>query len=208
MVLKFCKTVLSDLDTKQRIMEVSIHLFATKGFDGTSIREIAKLANVNVASLNYHFKSKENLRTEAMEYVISEFKERVFNLPQKDTLAEYAVSFYEAMKQDEAKCLNQFKVILEAEVHPCSEDPYPKWMKQFSDYLDRELNPGVPEDKRVWVNQVLFTYIVHTAVMSCTKIGSKSMDTHLPLQRGSIPVFIKQLVETLLRDMNNQFPVK
>jgi AcrR family transcriptional regulator len=187
-------------------MEVSIHLFAKKGFDGTSIREIAKMANVNVASLNYHFKSKENLRTEAMEYVISEFKDRIFNLPQKDTLAEYAVSFYEAMKADEAKCLNQFKVILEAEVHPCAEDPYPKWMRQFSDYLDRELNPSVPEDKRIWVNQVIFSYIVHTAVMSCTKVGSRSMDNHLPLQRGSIPVFIKQLVDTLLRDMNQQYP--
>ena len=48
-------------DTKQKIMEVARVLFANQGFEGTSVREIAKAAEVNIASVNYHFSNKENL---------------------------------------------------------------------------------------------------------------------------------------------------
>ena len=38
---------LKDQGTKERIMDVVMQLFASKGYDGVTIREIAKLANVN-----------------------------------------------------------------------------------------------------------------------------------------------------------------
>ncbi|MEP6684170.1 MAG: TetR family transcriptional regulator, partial [Parafilimonas sp.] len=48
-------------DKKQHIIETTLHLFAEKGFEGTSIREIAEKASVNVAMVNYYFGSKEKL---------------------------------------------------------------------------------------------------------------------------------------------------
>ena len=51
-------------DTKTKILEVARLLFADQGFEGTSIREIAKAADVNIASVNYHFNNKENLFNE------------------------------------------------------------------------------------------------------------------------------------------------
>ena len=54
------------IGTKTRILEVARVLFAERGFEGTSIREIAKAAEVNVASVNYHFAGKENLFLEIL----------------------------------------------------------------------------------------------------------------------------------------------
>ena len=44
-----------------RIMNVAEKLFAEKGFEGTSIREITTRAQCNLAAVNYHFGGKENL---------------------------------------------------------------------------------------------------------------------------------------------------
>ena len=49
------------MDKKTHIMEVAIELFAEKGFEGTSIRDLATKADVNVAMINYYFGSKEKL---------------------------------------------------------------------------------------------------------------------------------------------------
>lgn len=48
-----------DLNTEEKILLAAIELFPVKG-DMTT-REIAKEAGVNVAAINYHFKSKDNL---------------------------------------------------------------------------------------------------------------------------------------------------
>lgn len=43
-------------------------LFAEKGFDGTSVRELAERADVNVAMISYYFGSKEKLFESLVEY--------------------------------------------------------------------------------------------------------------------------------------------
>src|SRR5690348_4122906 len=49
------------MDKKTHIIESAIELFAEKGFEGTSIRDLATKADVNVAMINYYFGSKEKL---------------------------------------------------------------------------------------------------------------------------------------------------
>ena len=44
-------------ETKQKILDAAKKLFAEKGFNGTSTREIASLAKVNLAGLHYHFQN-------------------------------------------------------------------------------------------------------------------------------------------------------
>lgn len=58
-------------DTKQKILNAAMYLFNSKGFTGTSVREIANRANVNVAHISYYFKGKGGL----LEYLISHYYE-------------------------------------------------------------------------------------------------------------------------------------
>ena len=55
-----------------RILHVAIEVFAEHGFRDTTIREICKRANVNVASINYYFRSKEALYTQALSFAFHE----------------------------------------------------------------------------------------------------------------------------------------
>jgi len=50
--------------TKQRILDSAESLFARHGFAGASLRQVTASANVNLAAVNYHFGSKENLINE------------------------------------------------------------------------------------------------------------------------------------------------
>ncbi len=45
--------------TRERILDAAEQLFATKGIDGVSLREITMVAGVNIAAVHYHFGSKE-----------------------------------------------------------------------------------------------------------------------------------------------------
>ena len=48
-------------DTRQRIQDVALELFAEQGYEKTSLREIAEQLDVTKAALYYHFKTKEDI---------------------------------------------------------------------------------------------------------------------------------------------------
>ena len=50
--------------TKERLLNEAEALFAQKGYDAVSIREITTVAHCNLAAVNYHFSSKQNLYLE------------------------------------------------------------------------------------------------------------------------------------------------
>jgi len=71
----------TDLNDKQiEILKVAETLFAEKGFEGTSIRDISKEANINVAMVSYYFGSKEKLLEALILYKTSGLKEQLVNL--------------------------------------------------------------------------------------------------------------------------------
>ncbi|KUN09976.1 TetR family transcriptional regulator [Streptomyces yokosukanensis] len=48
-------------NTRQRIQDVALELFADQGYEKTSLREIAEHLDVTKAALYYHFKTKEEI---------------------------------------------------------------------------------------------------------------------------------------------------
>lgn len=57
-------------DTRETIREVALELFSTRGFEQTSLREIAERVGLTKASLYYHFPSKQALLTAIIDPVI------------------------------------------------------------------------------------------------------------------------------------------
>ena len=54
-------------DKREHILAIAEKLFGDKGFDGTSVRDIAQHANVNLAMISYYFGSKEKLLEALLE---------------------------------------------------------------------------------------------------------------------------------------------
>lgn len=50
--------------TQERLLDEAERLFADKGYDGVSLREITAAAGTHLAAVNYHFGSKKNLYVE------------------------------------------------------------------------------------------------------------------------------------------------
>ena len=59
-------------DKREHILTVAEELFGEKGFDGTSVRDIAQNAGVNLAMISYYFGSKEKLLEYLIEYRANE----------------------------------------------------------------------------------------------------------------------------------------
>ncbi len=53
--------------TRDRILDAAEHLFARRGFDAATVREIAAAAGANVAAVGYYFQGKENLYVAVLE---------------------------------------------------------------------------------------------------------------------------------------------
>jgi AcrR family transcriptional regulator len=58
-------------DTCERILETAERLFAERGFDGTSIRDVTAEAGVNLAAVHYHYRSKEALLAAVLARIIA-----------------------------------------------------------------------------------------------------------------------------------------
>jgi AcrR family transcriptional regulator len=79
------KTLKSNFNDKQiQILIVAEKLFAEKGFDGTSIRDISKEAKINIAMVSYYFGSKEKLLESLILYRTSDLKAQLDDLLQEN----------------------------------------------------------------------------------------------------------------------------
>jgi AcrR family transcriptional regulator len=60
----------SSQGTKERILDAGEKLFGQRGFAGTSLREITREAEVNLAAVHYHFGSKEALLKAVFDRIV------------------------------------------------------------------------------------------------------------------------------------------
>jgi AcrR family transcriptional regulator len=75
-------------DTRDRILREAASLFALQGFQATTLREITIAAQANLAAVNYHFRSKEELVESVIEaaiHPIVEARQEALNRCLRDT---------------------------------------------------------------------------------------------------------------------------
>jgi len=71
-------------EKQKQILSTAERLFSTKGFDGTSVRDIADEASVNIAMISYYFGSKEKLMEALFEQRTTNIKVKVETLLNDD----------------------------------------------------------------------------------------------------------------------------
>jgi AcrR family transcriptional regulator len=85
----------SDL-TRQALIAAALAVFAEKGFEAGSIREITRRAKANQAAVTYHFGGKEGLYREVLRSAVAAFEESALvdeeqaaALPREEALARF-----------------------------------------------------------------------------------------------------------------------
>lgn len=99
------KEVLRSEGKRGDLLLASLELFSQKGYDGVSVRDIAKQAKVSEAALYKHFSGKEDLALYIFRKIISEYTKKVKEIAHRDISAierliaiqEYT---YELYKED------------------------------------------------------------------------------------------------------------
>lgn len=81
-------------NTKEIIFEEAIELFSTKGYSGTSMRDLARNVGVKESSLYNHYKGKEAILAAILEYYMDNFKKSLESL---DSLKKSGFSFNNAI---------------------------------------------------------------------------------------------------------------
>ncbi|WP_077621231.1 forespore capture DNA-binding protein RefZ [Sediminibacillus massiliensis] len=119
--------------TKQKVMDAACQLFFTKGYHGTSVRDIAKLASVNVSLINYYFKSKQGL----LESTVTSYYEQY--LDQVETTI--------AATENQPKT-DRLKKLIETIIQ------YKQGRHQFSCFIQRELTLD-----SMFVREMMVTYM-------------------------------------------------
>ena len=71
------KVSTSRSDTRERLLGAAIELFGSRGFDATSMRDIATEVGIKAPAVYNHYKSKEELLGEAVTEALSAFKEAI-----------------------------------------------------------------------------------------------------------------------------------
>lgn len=83
-------------------MKTARELFVKKGFRGTTVRDIAIESGVNVAMVNYYFRSKEKLFDAIFEEAFTMLSDKIFylmdsNLPFFELIRRWIYSYYDML---------------------------------------------------------------------------------------------------------------
>src|SRR5580700_9322367 len=74
-------------EKQQAIISTAEKLFSVNGFDGTSVRDIANEAGINVAMISYYFGSKEKPMEAVFEQKSNSIRIKVENLLQNQDIS-------------------------------------------------------------------------------------------------------------------------
>lgn len=81
-------------NTEQKIFDAATELFLEKGVDRTSVREIASKAGINLALMNYYFRSKENLFDAIFSGLVKKHSEQLIRILNSDLALDDKIRQY------------------------------------------------------------------------------------------------------------------
>lgn len=150
------------VETRERLLDAAEELFAMKGFEAVSLRELTSAAKANLAAVNYHFGGKEGLIDAVLEGHMTPInQERIRRLDQilgrkkKPTVRE----------------------VLEAFLEPLVERISARDSRQrlFAQFMGRMMSEGACKipDEAVPMFQEMAKRVVQGLQAACPKLGEE-----------------------------------
>lgn len=170
------------MSTKERIVEEALTLFSSRGYQGTSVKNIAEAVGIKDSSLYKHFKSKK----EIFETIVEEMARRMeamshtFGLPDDTSMEEAAIA-YGGITEDELVELSK-KVFLFY-----LQDPFAgrfRRMLTIEQYRDQEIAAvyrKIYMEDSIRYQTVLFGEMIRQGVFSGTDARAMAVNFYAPI---------------------------
>lgn len=89
---------------RRRMIDATVRILQQQGFRQTTVRAIAREADVNIASVRYYFGSKEALISAALEYMVGNLETVLAylddpDLPAKERMKKYMIAYFKLARQ-------------------------------------------------------------------------------------------------------------
>ncbi|MCB0417625.1 MAG: TetR/AcrR family transcriptional regulator [Bdellovibrionaceae bacterium] len=196
-------------DTKKRILDSALKIFAEHGFDGASIRSISQEAKVNIAAINYHFGNKENLYFEVVRYSYTQMNVKIqeLNAVRELSLEELAVGIFDLLQTKSSMLVNTFRMLLSGrhvfdrlcEVG-CEGPP-------GGDYIAAAIRrkiPKITDADLFWAVRSLFSLIIHQSLILCI-----APDNKMKMKATAVEVRdgIGRVAQLVLSDLSKKYSV-
>jgi AcrR family transcriptional regulator len=169
-------------DTKERLLDAAERLFGEQGFESTSLRQITTEAGANLAAVNYHFGSKEDLIVAVMARRVEPLNRERLRLldrleagetpPTVEQVLETFLAPPLRMKYAAGEAGTAFMRLTGHAMFQSNERIRHQLMDQFQEVARRYLDaltraaPHAPVEETIW--RLLFSVgaMVHALVMS------------------------------------------
>lgn len=174
-----------NINTKEKILSTTIELYGIKG--DITVREICKKAGVNVASINYHFGSKDNLLKEVEKH----YSRLLFNI--QDEIIQ------DDIKEPRQKLMDWANVLMEFVLE------YPALIMLVTNLVlqDQSYNPEIIDK---FIGNIESKENIQKIIYSITKIDNEEILNfkYMQLFSGVIGPIIFQMIPNI-KDTNKVF---
>lgn len=198
-----------DLSTEEKIKKAALKLFTKKGFASTRTRDISEEAGINLALLNYYYRSKEKLFELVMTEILQNFFKgitMIFN--DEETSLEEKVSIFVANYSILLKQQPDLPLFI---FHELRLDPQRLATKMgvnilFKSYFFKQLNLEM-DKKRITrihplhyvINMIamcVFPFIAAPLLKHIAGMDAKEFDTLVEERQKLVPKWMKSIMQT------------
>ena len=166
-------------EAKRRLLDAAEHLFADRGFDVVSVRDVTQLAEANVAAVNYHFGSRDGMIAIVVaRYITPVNEERLLRLdalekkwsgkaiPIEEVIDAFVRPLVGAVQKSElserlfCKLMGRIFSLQGEGIPPEVEEQIKTLSDRFVKALGKSL-PGVSPEDLVWRTQFVVGAMIH-----------------------------------------------
>jgi AcrR family transcriptional regulator len=201
---------MTEVTTKDKILGVAHKLFAEKGFNGVGIREIASVADVNIAAINYHFNNKENLYQQTIKAsteIMAEATSKIYAKLEPKNTENLSIQLFEYFVKDIDNLKTAYKLFLDTErfpdmTHADDDIIGPPGGRFFFETLKEESSSS-SEDDIIWAVRTIFTMVMQKALIAGNKcLTDKHARNKDPIE--TIKEDIARLVKIVIEELKTQ----
>jgi len=201
------RKVKEDVSTEEKIKEAARRLFTEKGFDAVKTRDIAEEAGINLALLNYYFRSKQKLFDIVMVENFQKFVEQLIpimsneDMSLDEILTQVTASYIDMLKQNPDLpffIMNEMRSQsskLEFVREKMTDVRAAFLARVESKILKKKLTRASNGHMMMnFMGLIIFPFVAQSLIMRVNKFSKKEFDELMEERKKLVPIWLKAIM--------------